>query len=73
VLDQAKLKTIKKITSSNELFIPISIFKGKASLLGAITVYMKDELKIKNADIARLLNKDYKSTWQAYQNEKKSS
>jgi len=66
VLDQAKLKTIKKITSSNELFIPISIFKGKASLLGAITVYMKDELKIKNADIARLLNKDYKSTWQAY-------
>ena len=66
--EKAKLLAIKHIADlkKNELYLPLSIFKGSPSFLGSITKYLKDELGIKNAEIARILGKDYKSTWQAY-------
>lgn len=72
-IKEAKLKAIRIMSDSKdtELYIPVSIFKKTSSFLGALTAYMKEELGLKNAEIARLLNKDYKSTWLAYRKLKK--
>jgi hypothetical protein len=72
-IERAKLEAIRKMSDSKskEIYVPISIFSNDKSLLGALTEYLKEELGLKNAEIARLLNKDYRSTWLAYKKIKK--
>ena len=44
--------------------IPVSVFEnGSLSGLELVCKYLKDELGIRIADIAKLLNRDYRTVW----------
>ena len=54
------------------LAIPSSIFKNRQlSVLEAITVYLHDKKKMRYSQIARLLNRNDRTIWTAYQRAKK--
>ena len=51
----------------NSIQIPVSIFSNKAlSGLELVCKYLKDELGIRISDIAKLLNRDYRTVWTTY-------
>ena len=67
-----KLEEAKKALQSDELTIPISaITNSKFAPLEGIVFYLRDSMKMKNIDVARLLKRSAKSTTQAYKNAQK--
>ena len=63
-------KSLKKqkgliIVKETEIFIPISIFNKKLTLLEAIVIYLKEK-GLKFSEIARLLNRDQRNIWTIY-------
>ncbi len=62
----------QQIFEKSSLAIPTSIFKNRnLSVLEAIVVYLKEKKKMTYAQIARLLNRDDRTIWTAYQRAKK--
>jgi len=52
--------------------LPVSIFNNKElSALETITKYLKENLKLRYIDIAKLLNRDQRTIWVTYNNSKK--
>lgn len=57
-----------QIFEKSSLAIPTSIFKNrKLSVLEAIVVHLKEKKKMTYAQIARLLSRDDRTVWTAYQ------
>ena len=60
------------VVEKSSLAIPTSIFKNRElSALEAITVHLRDKKGLTYAQIARLLNRDDRTIWTAYQRAKK--
>ena len=60
-------KEIKNlILKKTDILLPVSIFRNKLSTLEIIVKYLKENLKLKNHDIAKLLNRTEKTVWSAY-------
>lgn len=56
----------------NEISIPISIFNnGSLGSFEAITKYLKENLKLRNCQIAYLLNRDSRTIWDSYASSRK--
>ncbi|MBT3297655.1 hypothetical protein HN385_01925 [archaeon] len=56
-----------RIFEKSSLAIPTSIFKNrKLSILEAIVVHLKENKKMTYAQIARLLNRNDRTIWTAY-------
>ena len=74
-----KLKKEYKLTSTElinkaeekELLIPATIFSKKLSPLEAISKFLKENLKLSNKSIAKLLSRSEKTIWQAYNSSRK--
>ena len=49
---------LKEISSINEIYIPISIFSKKLSSLESIVKYLRENLELRNIDIAKLTKRD---------------
>ncbi len=47
--------------------IPISVFHNKLSTLEVAVKYLKEELQLKNNEIAELLDRDQKTIWSTYE------
>jgi len=56
-----------------EIILPISIFNEELGMLEAASLYLKDELNLSFKDIAKLLNRDYKTIWTSYKKAKKKT
>jgi DNA-directed RNA polymerase specialized sigma24 family protein len=50
-----------------ELRVPVSLFAAKLSPAEALVKYLKEQEKLRYADIARLLNRDQRGIWCTYQ------
>ena len=58
---------------SNEIIsIPLSVFSNGLSSLEAATKFLKETKNLRFCDIARLLNRDDRTIWDAYSNAQKS-
>lgn len=68
--DKYKLskEEIFKLSTEEEINIPVSIFNKKLSSLEAIVKYLKENLKLRYNKIADLLNRDDRTIWTTYQN-----
>tara|TARA_Y100000310_G_scaffold324581_1_gene386599 strand:- start:12197 stop:12403 length:207 start_codon:yes stop_codon:yes gene_type:complete len=65
---------VKEKKEKTSIAIPSSIFKNRElSVLEAMTVYFKEEKEMTYAQIARLLNRDDRTIWTAYQRAKKKN
>lgn len=51
--------------------VPVSIFDSDKSILESLVVYLKDARKMKNRDIAKLLNKNPANIWTVHNRAKK--
>ncbi len=62
-------KEIKKISKSKEkeILLPVSIFKNKLSTLEVVVKYLKEKKEFNFVEISRLLNRDERTIWHAYQ------
>ena len=47
-------------------WIPVSIFASKLGPMEAITIYLKDHVRLSFNDIAKLLNRDNRTIWACY-------
>jgi DNA-binding CsgD family transcriptional regulator len=54
-----------------EILIPCEIFNENLSGLETICKYLKENLNLKNKEIASLLNRNERTVWQAYDSSKK--
>lgn len=55
------------------IFLPVNIFTNGISGLEAISKYLKENSKLKFCQIAKLLNRDDRTIWDAYHNAKLKS
>ena len=63
--EEQVLKLIKE--KGEAIHIPVSVFSNtKLSGLELVCKYLKDELNIHFSEIARLLNRDYRTVWTTY-------
>ena len=56
---------------ANGITVPVSIFKSDNSILESLIVYLKDARKLKNKNIAKLLNKNPANIWTVHNRAKK--
>lgn len=69
-----KLDEARKLLTSDELAIPITAINNpKYAPLEAIVLYLRDHMKMRNVEVAKLLHRSVKSTTQAYVNAKKKT
>ena len=54
-------------------FVPVYIFSNGLSGLEAISKYLKEVIKLRFCDIAKLTNRDDRTIWDAYNSAKKKS
>jgi neutral trehalase len=59
--------------SRSNIFLPINIFSNGLSGLEAISKYLKEASKRRYCEIARLLNRDDRTIWDAYHNAKQKN
>lgn len=64
---QLSEQEIEKILREKEITLPISIFRNKLSSLEVVVKYLKEHQQLHFAAIARLLNRDERTVWHAYQ------
>jgi len=58
---------MKKKEVSDSITLPSSIFRDRElSVLEAIAEYFKEEKKMRYSEIAKLLNRDDRTIWTAY-------
>ncbi len=63
LLSLAKKEEIRK-----EIKIPLAIFREKIGVAEVLCKYLKENLKLKFSEIARLTNRDERSIWVSYRN-----
>ena len=61
-----------KNTTKN-IFLPTNIFNNGLSGLEAISKYLKENKRLRYCEIARLLNRNDRTIWDAYQNARRKS
>ena len=69
-----KIHSLSKIPElpEKEILIPLSILKNrKLGALESIVTYLKDELHLTYAEIAKLTNRDNRTIWATYHKAKK--
>lgn len=59
-------KTVYDGKKQEEILLPISIFRNGLSGLEAISTYLKDNNQLRYCEIAKLLNRDDRTVWDAY-------
>lgn len=64
---QLSEQKIKEICQKTEIALPISIFQNKLSSLEVVVKYLKEHQQLNFAAIARILNRDERTVWHAYQ------
>ena len=62
-----------KISKSDEIFIPLSIFNETLSPFETIVIYLRDNLNLRNKDIAKLTNRDERAISMTYRMGRKKS
>ena len=55
-----------------EILIPLSIIQNNSSL-ESIVLYLKDVVRLKFSEIARILNRDQRTVWVTYNNSKRKN
>jgi len=65
------IELFKEEKKEEEIAIPVSIFNEKLGMLESASLYLKDELKLSFGQIAKLLERDYKTIWTSYSKAKK--
>lgn len=60
-----KVKTRLQVKEPN-CWLPISIFCDKKGPLEAVTIYLKDKMRLTFNEIAKLLNRDNRTVWAVY-------
>jgi hypothetical protein len=58
---------------SKEIMLPLYIFRNGLSGLEAISKYLKENANLRFCEIAKLLNRDDRTIWDAYNNAKSKS
>lgn len=61
------------IKEPDEISIPLSVFKSQLSSLQLIVKYLREVLKLRFVEIAKLLNRDQRTIWCTYSNAKNFS
>ncbi len=65
---------VVKAFYSDSKDIPLSAFAAdKLSVLEIVVKYLREEIKLKYSEIARLLNRDDRTIWSTYNNSRKKS
>lgn len=54
------------IRYENELYLPVSIFRGNMAPLQAVVKYLKENKSLQNRRIAHLLGRDVRTIWSTY-------
>jgi DNA-binding CsgD family transcriptional regulator len=67
----ATLADLLRQQQPNTVRIPLSIFAARLSPAEALVKYLKEQEKLRYADIARLLNRDQRGIWCTYQRAQK--
>ena len=63
----ARKKFEGKLIGSDSILIPVSIFEDRRlGVLGVLVKYLRDELKLRNSEVAGLLNRDSRTVWSVY-------
>jgi len=71
---RAKKKMPKKLRGKSNIFIPVEIFQNrKFSVLESLVSYLKQEQGISNKDIAKLINRNYRTVLTVYRRFKKKN
>ena len=55
-----------KISKTDEIYIPLSIFDSELSPFETIVIYLRDNLNLRNKDIAKLTNRDERAISMTY-------
>ena len=66
-----QLEKIAQQSPEETITIPVSAFKTNASSLEVVVAYLKNTQQMTIAAIARLLNRDHRTIWHAYQRHQK--
>lgn len=70
--NSAQEKDNESTVEESKLFVPLHIFNNRMfSVLENLSVYLKEELRLRYCDIANLLRKDQRTIWTAYNRAKK--
>ena len=54
--------------AEGKTFVPLEVFSSKLGILEALTVYLKEEKRMRFVDIARVLERDQRTIWTTYHN-----
>jgi len=63
----------QRLLEENQILLPASIFRNELSGLEAITTFLKEELNLRFCEISKLLNRDDRTIWNAYNKAGKKS
>lgn len=63
---QLVAKLSEALQQRGELRVPVSLFAAKLSPAEALVKYLKEQERLRYADIARLLNRDQRGIWCTY-------
>ena len=67
----AKRKFSGKLSANHHIKIPILIFSQKKAPLEALVAYLREHLKLRYSEIAKMLERDARVIWSTYENAKK--
>ena len=71
---RAKKKMPKKLKGKSDIFIPVEIFQNrKFSVLEILVSYLKQEQEISYKDIAKLINRNYRTVLTVYRRFRKKN
>jgi hypothetical protein len=63
----------KDKNAAKNIFLPTNIFNNGLSGLEAISKYLKENSRLRYCEIAKLINRDDRTIWDAYQNARRKS
>jgi predicted DNA-binding protein (UPF0251 family) len=72
ILAIERLKRIHELSKTDEISLPIEIFKNrKLGMLESAVLYLVDDLNLSFNKIAKMLNRDNRTIWATYHKAKK--
>jgi len=66
IIYKIRKKTLQELDEVKRIEVPLSIFSSELGSLESITKYMRENLDMTYAEIARDLNRDQRTIWTAY-------
>jgi DNA-binding NarL/FixJ family response regulator len=66
VLAERVERLTRTLEKPGEIYVPVAIFSTDVSPSEALVKYLKEHLKLRFADIGRVLNRDQRGIWVAY-------